>query len=88
MSSLSPGLTRSSPLSFPLTLLDGETISTIGDAADLFSAMAEERRQQNHWRLAIRMLDVALRERCYLKVATISLQTALVMDGRLDGMQG
>ena len=87
MSSFSSGLTRSSPLAFPIALLDGATIVTIGDAADFFSALAEQRRQQNHWRIAIRMLDIALREPGYLKAATMSLQTALAMDGRIDGMQ-
>ena len=87
MSEFNSGLTRSSPLSFAISVIDGSTIATVGDAADFFAALDEERRQQAHWRVAIRMLDVALREPSYLKAATMSLQTALVMDGLVEQIQ-
>jgi hypothetical protein len=87
MSAFSATLTRSSNLSFAIATRDGSTITTVGDAADFFSGLGEERRQQSHWRVAIRMLDTALREPRYLKAATMSLQTALAMDGLVERMQ-
>jgi hypothetical protein len=87
MNAFSAGLTRTSDLSFAITTRDGSVIASIGDAADFFSALGEERRQQSHWRVAIRMLDTALREPRYLKAATMSLQTALAMDGLVERMQ-
>ena len=46
----------------------------------------EEQRETSHWSIAIRMMDHALKEPTYLKTATLSLQTALAMDGLLDHM--
>ncbi|MBV9455929.1 MAG: hypothetical protein JO141_00210 [Bradyrhizobium sp.] len=77
------GLERHSALSFPITLADGRTISEIGDVADLFDELTEAQRSSSHWSIAIRMLDHALHEEAYLKTATLSLQTALAMDGLL-----
>ena len=76
-------LERHSALSFPITLADGRTISEIGDVADLFETLTEAQRSSSHWSIAIRMLDHALHEQAYLKTATLSLQTALAMDGLL-----
>lgn len=76
-------LERHSALSFPITLADGRTISEIGDVADLFEQLTDAQRGSSHWSIAIRMLDHALFERAYLKTATLSLQTALAMDGLL-----
>ncbi len=76
-------LTIISPLSFPLRLKDGTTIAMIGDAANYVGKLSEEQRERSHWVVAIRMLDHALREPRYLKTATISFQTALVLDGVL-----
>jgi hypothetical protein len=78
-----PGLERHSALAFPITLADGRTISDIGDAADLFETLTDEQRGSSHWSIAVRMLDHALQEQAYLKTATLSLQTALAMDGLL-----
>ena len=61
------GLTIISPLSFPLALLDGGTIETIGDAANYLAGLPEEELGQHHWTVAIRMLDHALAEATYLK---------------------
>ncbi len=77
------GVERHSALSFPITLADGRTISEIGDVADLFDTLTDEQRATSHWSIAIRMLDHALHEQAYLKTATLSLQTALAMDGLL-----
>lgn len=79
-------LARPSVLPFELLLIDGCAITTVGQAADYLSALSEERRQKNHWRLAIRMLDAALREPAYLKAASMSLQTALAKDGLLSNI--
>jgi hypothetical protein len=77
------GIERHSALSFPIVLADGRTIAEIGDVADLFDELTEAQRNSSHWSIAIRMLDHALREEAYLKTATLSLQTALAMDGLL-----
>ena len=77
-------LDRDSALTFPIALSDGRMVASIGEAADLFHALSDAQRSTNHWRIAIRMLDNALRETSYLKTATLSLQTALALDGRLD----
>ena len=76
-------LTIISPLAFPLTLKSGQSIETVGDAANYLKRLSEEDRERYHWKVAIRMLDHALTEPLYLKTATISLQTALVMDRKL-----
>jgi hypothetical protein len=80
-------LDRVSALTFPVVLSDGREVATIGDAAKLFETLTEEQRETSHWSIAIRMMDHALREPTYLKTATLSLQTALAMDGLLDHMQ-
>ena len=79
------GLTIISPLSFPLTLLDGRTIETIGDAANYLAHLPDRELTQHHWTVAVRMLEHALTEPSYLKTATISFQTALAMHGVLEG---
>ena len=76
-------LERHSALSFPIALADGRTIAEIGDVADLFETLTEAQRSSSRWSIAIRMLDQALIEPAYLKTATLSLQTALAMDGLL-----
>jgi hypothetical protein len=87
-------LSNKSPLSFALTLTDGSTIATVGDAADYFANLTLVQREKNHWRVAIQMLNNALKEPAYLKTATLSLQTAFVLEGilasphPLDNQQG
>jgi len=78
---------RASALTFPIALSDGRAVATIGNAARLFETLSEKQRDSSHWSIAIRMMDHALREPTYLKTATLSLQTALAMDGLLDHMQ-
>ena len=77
------GLNNGSPLSFPLTLTDGKVIATVGEAASWFAGLTLEQRGKGHWMIAIRMLNNALKEPSYLKTATMSLQTALILDGIL-----
>jgi hypothetical protein len=77
------GLTIVSPLAFPLTLKSGQVIETVGDAAAYFGTLTEEKRELRHWQVAVRMLNHALDQPTYLKTATMSLQTALLMEGLL-----
>ena len=77
------GLSNSSRLSFPLTLTDGTVIATVGEAATFFARLPLEQRDKSHWTIAIRMLNNALKEPTYLKTATMSLQTALILEGML-----
>jgi hypothetical protein len=76
-------LTNTSLLSSALTLSEGRTIEDVGDAADYLARLTEEQREQNHWKVAIRMLNIALKEPTYLRAATMSLQTALILEGTL-----
>jgi len=87
MSEFSSTLSWSSDLSFSIPVIDYPTITTVGDAAAYLATLDEERRQRNHWRVAIRMLDIALREPSYLRAATMSFQTALLMDGLTGPIQ-
>jgi hypothetical protein len=77
------GLPNSSHLSFPFALKDGTTIVTIGEASVYFAGLTSEQRETGHWTIAIRMLNNAMKEPNYLKTATMSLQTALLLDGVL-----
>ena len=77
------GLNNNSRLSFPLTLTDGTVIATVGEAATFFARLPLEQRDKSHWTIAIRMLNNALKEPTYLRTATMSLQTALVLEGIL-----
>jgi hypothetical protein len=73
-------LTIISPLSFSLTLIDGQVIETIGDAAAYFGTLSPDQLDHHHWQVAVKMLDNALNQPTYLMTATISLQTALMLD--------
>jgi hypothetical protein len=73
-------LSNRSLLSFALVLTDGTIIETVGEAADYFGKLDDPRREQHFWRVAIMMLNNALKEPTYLKAATISLQTALLLE--------
>ena len=86
MTGEAPTLDRASALTFPIALSEGQTIATVGDVARLFETLTETQRDSSHWSIAIRMMDHALKEPTYLKTATLSLQTALAMDGLLDHM--
>ena len=77
------GLSNNSRLSFPLALTDGTVIATVGEAAVFFAGLPLEQRDKGHWTIAIRMLNNALKEPTYLKTATMSLQTALILEGLL-----
>jgi thiamine phosphate synthase YjbQ (UPF0047 family) len=76
-------LANTSPLAFTLTLTDGREIETLKDASLFFATLTPEQREASHWNIAIRMLGNALKQPTHLKAATISLQTALVIDALL-----
>jgi hypothetical protein len=77
------GLTIVSPLAFPLTLESGQIIEPVGDAASYFGTLSEEKCGHSHGQIAVRMLNHVLDQPTYLKTATMSLQTALLMEGLL-----
>jgi hypothetical protein len=56
---------------------------TLRDASLFFATLTPEQREESHWSIAIRMLGNALKQPTYLKAATISLQTALVVEALL-----
>ncbi len=58
-------------------------MATVGEAATFFAGLTLEQRDTGHWTIAIRMLNNALKEPTYLKTATMSLQTALILEGML-----
>lgn len=71
-------------LPFTLELRDGRSIASVGEAAEFFSSLTADQRKAGHWTVAIRMLNIAIREPSYLAAATMSLQTALLLDGMLN----
>jgi hypothetical protein len=82
---LVPELVNKSPLSFRLELIDGVAIETAGEAAAFFGNLSDGQKEKHYWKIAIRMLNIAVQEPAYLKTATMSLQTALLMEGILLG---
>ena len=76
-------LPREAALPFELELVDGKTIRTVGDVERYLRALSDRQMECAHWEIATRMLANAMREPAYLKAATLSLQTALMLDGLL-----
>ena len=76
-------LNSQSQLSFPLALVDGRTIETVGAATEYFGKLPMEDRERYPWSTVILMVHNAIRAPRFLKTATINLQTALAMDGVL-----
>jgi hypothetical protein len=74
-------LNKSSALPIPLVLIDGKTLATIGDAGAYLSRLSPEQLEKHHWKVAIKLLDSALKEPRYLYAANATLQTALILDG-------
>jgi hypothetical protein len=73
-------LTLVTPLPFPLELKDGVRLTLVGDAVGYFTRLSERQQQTHYWRRAIWMFNTAAKQPTYLGTATISLQTALLMD--------
>jgi hypothetical protein len=61
-------------------LNNGQVIETVGDAAAYFGTLSADQLGQHHWKVAVRLLDNALNQPTYLRTATMSLQTALLLD--------
>ena len=74
-------LDKTSALPIPLVLIDGKTLATIGDAGAYLSRLSPEQLEKHHWKVAIKLLDSALKEPRYLYAANVTLQTALILDG-------
>ena len=53
-------------------------------AEKLFGGLSPEQLEQHHWKVAIKLLDTALKEPRYLYAANVTLQTALILDGLLE----
>ena len=78
-------LDKTSPLPISLVLIDGKTtLATIGDAGAYLSRLSPEQLGKHHWKVAIKLLDSALKEPRYLYAANVTLQTALILDGLLE----
>ena len=77
-------LEKRSPLAFPITLKDGRTLATVGDAADYLSALNIDQRERGYWKTAIMMFNNAMREPSYLRIATMNLRSALMYDRPVD----
>jgi len=71
-------------LSFTLELRDGTSIAKVGEAADYLAGLTPDQRDAGHRKVAIRMLNNAIKEPSYMRAATMSLQTAFMLDGTLD----
>jgi hypothetical protein len=76
-------LSNSSALSFPLTLKNGKSVVTVGEAMAYFSALTEQQRDKSYWKLSISTLTFALKNPRHLEMATRHLQSALAIEGDL-----
>jgi hypothetical protein len=76
------GLISTTPLAFEL-VCKGKVLKTLGDAVRLCGELMPEQREEYCWRVAIHTLNSAIKEPRYLTAATITLQTALNLNGML-----
>ncbi len=72
------------PLVFPLVLVDETVIATLGEAAEYIAAIPPVYRGWAHWKTAMQMVIRAAHEEEYLQAATVAFQTALLIDARLS----
>jgi len=79
-------LDRATPLPFEIELVDGSWIKTVGDFEAYLRSLNDHDRASSRWEIARRMLTHAMREPIYLRAATMSLQSALILEGRLVRM--
>ena len=70
------------PLAFELVRKD-DVVATVGDAVRLFGELTPDQHDQYCWKVAIQMLNSAIKEPRYLTAATMTLQTALNLSGML-----
>lgn len=76
-------VTRETPLSFEIELIDGSTVNTVGDVEAYLRNLNDDQHENSHWSIAARIFSNAMHEPAYLKAATMSFQTALALDGLL-----
>ena len=82
-------ITNRTPMPFAFELMDGRTLRSVGEASAFFSGLKQDQRDRSYWQIAIRMFAHTMKEPAYLKAATMSLQTALLMEGLLQSeLQG
>jgi hypothetical protein len=74
----------SAPLSYGLIAKPDFSIYTIRDAVRFIASLTPEKRLQPHWARTIQTLGAASRELRYVAVATMNLETALVLDHLLE----
>jgi hypothetical protein len=72
-------LGREDGLAFPVKY-KGNVLTTVGDAVDVFSKLSNDQVDQPYWHRALITMNTATKCRQYLKVATINLQTAIMME--------
>jgi hypothetical protein len=70
------------PLAFEMVTNQG-TITTLGDAVGLIAAMTPEQRENYWWKQSLHALHIAIKEPAYINAATLTLQTALTLNGML-----
>jgi hypothetical protein len=75
-------LIGTSPLAFELVCKD-RVLTTIGDAVRFLSELTPEQRETYWWKAAVHTINSAIKEPRYIKAATITLQTALNLSGKL-----
>jgi hypothetical protein len=76
------GLISTAPLAFELVCRDS-VVATVGDAVRVFGELTPDQHEQYCWKIAVHMLNSAIKEPRYLTAATITLQTALNLSGML-----
>jgi hypothetical protein len=76
-------VTRETPLPFEIELIDGSKIKAMGDVEACLRNLNDKQHENSHWGIAARTFANAVHEPAYLKAATMSLQTALALDGLL-----
>ena len=79
-------LARDTRLPFEIELADGGAIRTVGGFEAYLRSLNDHDRASSRWEIVSRMLANSLREPAYLKAATMSLQSALILEGRLVRM--
>jgi hypothetical protein len=75
-------LTSNIPLAFKL-VCKSTRLYTVRDAVRLVAELTPEQREMYWWKNASRALNSATKEPQYVKVATLTLQTALTLSGML-----
>jgi hypothetical protein len=70
------------PLAFEL-VCKHTTLTTLGDVVGMFSELTPEERETYWWSTAIHMVNNAIKEPRYIKAATLTLHTALNLNGML-----